>query len=160
MAKRSAGLLMYRRRYGRPEVFLVHPGGPFWSKKDLGAWTIPKGEIGPEEEPLAAAKREFEEETGFPVPDGVKFVPLKPLKQPSGKVIEAWAFEGDCDAERLRSNLFQMEWPLRSGRKIEVPEADRGAWFSVEEALEKIIKGQRGFIEELLDSQLWPGAYR
>ncbi len=152
MPKRSAGLLMYRRKYGGLEVFLVHPGGPFWAKKDLGAWTIPKGEIGPDEESLAAARREFEEETGFPVPDDAKFFPLKPLKQPSGKVIEAWAFEGDCDPERLRSNLFQMEWPPRSGRKIEVPEADRGAWFSVDDALEKIIKGQRGFIEELLDA--------
>lgn len=154
MAKRSAGLLMYRRKPGGLEVFLVHPGGPFWAKKDLGAWTIPKGEIGPDEEPLAAARREFEEETGFSVPGDAKLFPLKPLKQPSGKVIEAWAFEGDCAPDRLRSNLFQMEWPPRSGRKIEVPEADRGAWFLVDEALEKIIKGQRGFIEELLDAAI------
>ena len=139
---------MYRRRNSEIEVFLVHPGGPFWAKKDLGAWTIPKGEYLEHEEPLEAAKREFEEETGF-VPDG-NFIALGDLKQPSGKVITAWAVEGDCDPEKLRSNTFLMEWQPRSGRRIEVPEVDRGCWCTVEKARSLLIAGQRAFLDLLL----------
>jgi predicted NUDIX family NTP pyrophosphohydrolase len=146
MAKHSAGLLMYRRR-GELEVFLVHPGGPFWAKKDAGAWSIPKGEYRPGDDPLAAARREFREETGFPVAG--EFIPLTPIKQPSGKIIQAWAVEGDCDAEAIRSNTFTLEWPPRSGRQQEFPEVDRAAWFTLTAAREKIIKGQVGFLEEL-----------
>ena len=147
MAKKSAGLLLYRNESGTLEVFLVHPGGPFWAKKDSGAWSIPKGEFVEGEEPLAAAKREFEEETGFTA-DG-KFTELKPLKQPSGKIIYAWALEGDCDASRIRSNTFSMEWPPRSGQQQEFPEVDRGGWFELEAAKAKLLKGQLGFLEQL-----------
>ena len=146
MAKQSAGLLMYRRR-GELEVFLVHPGGPFWAKKDTGAWSLPKGEYRPGDDPLAAARREFQEETGFSVAG--EFTPLSPLKQPSGKIIQAWAVEGDCDAGAIRSNTFTLEWPPRSGRQQEFPEVDRAAWFTLAAAREKIIKGQAGFLEEL-----------
>lgn len=147
MAKHSAGLLMYRRRRGELEVFLVHPGGPFWAKKDAGAWSIPKGEYRPGEDPLAAARREFREETGFAVAG--EFIPLTPLTQPSGKIIQAWAVEGDCDAAAIRSNTFTLEWPPRSGLQPEFPEVDRAAWFTLTAAREKIIKGQVGFLEEL-----------
>jgi len=143
--KRSAGLLMYRR-HDNIEILLVHPGGPFWAGKDEGAWSLPKGLVNPGEDELLAAIREFEEETGFPA-EG-EFHALLPLRQPSGKVILAWAFEGDCDAERMKSNLFTMEWPPRSGKMVEFPEADRAGWFDLESAKAKIIKGQRGFIEE------------
>ncbi len=149
MGKKSAGLLMYRLKGGVPELFLVHPGGPYWAKKDLGAWTIPKGEISESEEPLHAAKREFLEETGFPVPEEALFLKLTPLKQPSGKVIHAWAFEGDCLPETLNSNTCTLQWPPRSGKFIDIPEVDRGGWFKIPEAKERIIAGQRGFIEEL-----------
>jgi len=145
--KRSAGLLMYRRRGGALEVLLIHPGGPLWSGKDDGAWSIPKGLIAPGEDELLAAIREFEEETGFPAE--AEFVALRPLRQPSGKVIAVWAFEGDCDPAEMKSNLFSMEWPLRSGKTAEFPEADRAAWFDIPSARTKILKGQRGFIEEL-----------
>jgi len=129
------------------EVFLVHPGGPFWAGKDEGAWSIPKGEYDPGEDPLEAAKREFQEETGF----GVKgeFLPLAPRKQPSGKIISAWAVEGDCDPSALRSNLFSMEWPPRSGKQQEFPEVDRAGWFSIPAARGKILKGQIPFLDEL-----------
>ena len=147
MAKRSAGLLMYRSRDGVPEVFLAHPGGPFWAKKDLGSWTIPKGEYEPDETPLEAARREFGEETACPSEGDL--LPLTPLRQPSGKIIAAWAFQGDCDAEASRSNTFSMEWPPVSGRRVEFPEVDRAGWFGLEEAKEKIIPGQVGFLEEL-----------
>jgi predicted NUDIX family NTP pyrophosphohydrolase len=147
MAKHSAGLLMFRRRGDALEVFLVHPGGPFWAKKDLGAWSIPKGEYSADEDPLAAARREFEEETGI-APEG-RLIRLSDIKQPSGKVIEAWAFEGDCDASCVRSNLFPMEWPPRSGTIREFPEIDRGSWFPIEEGRARIVKGQRGFLNEL-----------
>jgi predicted NUDIX family NTP pyrophosphohydrolase len=147
MRKKSAGLLMYRRPRGALEVFLVHPGGPFWQKKDAGSWSIPKGEYMPGEDPLAAAKREFQEETSFKASG--EFIPLTPRKQPSGKIISAWAFEGDCDASAIKSNTFLMEWPPRSGRQQEFPEVDRAGWFSVPVAKEKIIKGQSGFLEEL-----------
>ncbi|HUR79440.1 MAG TPA: NUDIX domain-containing protein [Thermoanaerobaculia bacterium] len=147
--KISAGILLWRKRETL-EVFLVHPGGPFWAKKDLGAWSIPKGEIDDGEDPLAAARRELEEETGFAV-DG-SFRALEPLRQPSGKVIVAFAVEGDCDPSQLRSNSFEMEWPPKSGRRASFPEVDRGAWFTIEEAREKIVKGQVGFLEELIDA--------
>jgi len=138
---------MYRFREGVLEVFLVHPGGPFWAKKDLGAWSLPKGEFDPEEDALAAARREFAEETGFPA-EG-EFIPLTPLKQPSGKIIAAWAFEGDCDPGAVQSNTFTLEWPPRSGKQKEFPEIDRAGWFTLEEAKVKITKGQTGFLEEL-----------
>jgi predicted NUDIX family NTP pyrophosphohydrolase len=147
MPKRSAGLLMYRRSGGHLEVLLVHPGGPFWMKKDLGAWTIPKGEYDAGEEPLAAATREFQEETGL-VASG-PFRPLTPIKQPGGKIVHAWAFEGDCDAGALKSNSFSLEWPRGSGRMQEFPEVDRAGWFRIEDARRKILPGQAGFLEEL-----------
>lgn len=138
---------MFRRRGGEPEVLLVHPGGPFWARKDEGAWSIPKGAVEPGEDLLATARREFTEETGFPT-EG-PFVPLTPLRQRSGKVIHAWAFEGDADAARLRSNMFSLEWPPKSGRQQEFPEADRAAWFPLARAAEKSVPGQRGFFTEL-----------
>ncbi len=146
MAKRSAGLLMYRQRDGQLEVFLVHPGGPFWAKKDLGAWSVSKGEYADDELPLEAAKREFREETGF-APAG-EFVELGTVQQ-SGKLVTAWAFEGDCDPEDLVSDRFQMEWPPRSGRLAEFPEVDRGAWFSMSAAKERILKSQLPFLDRL-----------
>jgi len=147
MAKRSAGLLMYRRKNGL-EVFLVHPGGPFWAQRDMGAWSIPKGEYADGEEPLAAARREFEEETGFPATGG--FIELGELKQAGGKIVSAWAFEGDCDARDLRSNTFTMEWPPRSGRKMEFPEVDRGSWYSIEDARKYLLPAQCVFLDRLL----------
>jgi predicted NUDIX family NTP pyrophosphohydrolase len=147
MAKYSAGLLMYRRREGILEVLLVHPGGPFWAKKDQGAWSLPKGEYTPGEDPLAAARREFAEETGFSA-EG-PFIPLTPLKQPSGKIIAAWAVEGSCDATKIKSNTFTLEWPPHSGQQQTFPEVDRAGWFTLKEAKERIIKGQVEFLEEL-----------
>jgi predicted NUDIX family NTP pyrophosphohydrolase len=149
MSKRSAGLIMYRKRNSQIEVFLVHPGGPFWAKKDLGAWSIPKGEFLEGEKPLDVARREFEEETGF-VP-GEGFIELGDLKQPSGKIVTAWAFEGDCDPDKLRSNTCLIEWPPRSGRQIEVPEVDRGCWYTVEDARSRLLPGQRTFLDRLLE---------
>jgi predicted NUDIX family NTP pyrophosphohydrolase len=148
MAKRSAGLLMYRRREGELEVFLVHPGGPFWAKKDAGVWTIPKGEYAEGELALEAARREFVEETGFEREGS--FSELGELRQPGGKVVSAWAFEGDCDPAGLVSNTFEIEWPLRSGRMVKFPEIDRGGWFSIAEAREKILKGQEAFLDRLV----------
>jgi len=147
MAKQSAGLLLYRVHEGVLEVFLVHPGGPFWAKKDLGAWSIPKGEIEEGEDLLEAARREFAEETGFR-PEGV-FRELAPVRQKSGKVVRAWAVEGDCDAAAIRSNTFPLEWPPRSGRWMDVPEVDRAGWFDLDTARAKILEGQRGLLEEL-----------
>ena len=145
--KRSAGILLYRQTHGRLEVFLVHPGGPFWSKKDDGAWSIPKGEYDEAEDALAVAKREFQEETGFEVPeDGV---PLLPVRQPSGKLISAWAVPGDVDAGAIRSNTFSLEWPPKSGRTTEYPEVDRAAWFDVPRARMKLLPGQRAFLDQL-----------
>lgn len=141
---------MYRRRNSALEVFLVHPGGPFWSKKNLGAWSIPKGEYLAGEEPLDVARREFEEETSF-VPKG-NFIGLGDLRQPSGKIVNAWAFEGDCDPKKLKSNTFMMEWPPRSGRQIEVPEIDRGCWYSIKEARLRLLAGQRAFLDRLLET--------
>jgi predicted NUDIX family NTP pyrophosphohydrolase len=146
VAKKSAGLLMYRRCSGELEVMLVHPGGPFWAKKDLGSWSIPKGEYTNEEEPLEVAKREFQEETSFKA-EG-EFMALTPIKQPGGKLITIWAFGGDCDASKIKSNTFTMEWPPRSGKQQEFPEVDRAGWFTITFAKEKISKGQTGFIDE------------
>lgn len=145
--KRSAGLLLFRRTPDGPQVLLVHPGGPFWAKKDLGAWTIPKGEYEDEEEPLEAAKREFEEETSHR-PDGT-FHPLPSVRQKSGKVVLAWAVEGDFDPARLRSNTFEVEWPPKSGRTRTFPEVDRAAWLDLEEASRRIRPEQRPFLDEL-----------
>jgi predicted NUDIX family NTP pyrophosphohydrolase len=148
MPKRSAGLMMYRRRSRGLEVFLVHPGGPFFAKKDLGAWTIPKGEYLEDEQPLEAAKREFQEETGFPVAE--TFLDLGSIKQAGGKIVSAWAFEGDCDPAKMTSNHCEVEWPPRSGRLIEIPEADSGAWFSIEEAKERIKSTQIPLLDRLM----------
>jgi predicted NUDIX family NTP pyrophosphohydrolase len=147
MAKISAGILLFRRRPSGLEVMLVHPGGPFWAKKDLGAWSIPKGLVDEGEDLLAAAKREFLEETGIAV-DG-EFLDLGAHKQPSSKTIVAWACEGDFDPATLKSNVFTLEWPPRSGRTAEFPEVDRAAWYSIDEALERINKGQKPIIAAL-----------
>jgi predicted NUDIX family NTP pyrophosphohydrolase len=147
MPRTAAGLLMYRRAAAGLEVLLVHPGGPYWAKKDDGAWSIPKGELGPGEEPLAAAQREFREETGFDA--CAPYVPLGELRQPSGKRIAAWAFAGDCDAAAVRSNTFLVEWPPRSGREQAFPEVDRAQWFPLAEAAAKLVPGQRPFLERL-----------
>lgn len=148
MGKESAGLLLYRLREGNLEFFLVHPGGPYWVKKDQGAWSIPKGEHAPGEDPLAVACREFTEETGFPSPLG-PFLPLTPRKQKSGKLIRVFAAAGEVRPEELRSNTFSLEWPPHSGIIREFPEVDRGAWFPLEVALEKIHPGQAEFLKEL-----------
>lgn len=145
--KLSAGILLYRLRGVAVEVFLVHPGGPFWARKDEGAWSIPKGEYETGENPLEVAQREFQEETGFEI-DGT-FHPLTALKQPSGKVISAWTVEGDIDAATLTSNTFTMEWPPKSGHTREFPEVDRGGWFDLSTARVKILTGQRGFLDQL-----------
>jgi predicted NUDIX family NTP pyrophosphohydrolase len=147
MVKISAGLLLYRRREGTLEVLLVHPGGPFWARKDAGAWSIPKGEIDPTEEPLVAARREFREETGLAV-EG-RFQPLAPITQAGGKVVQAWAVEGDLDPAALQSNTFSIEWPPRSGRQQAFPEVDRAAWFPVGVAREKINPAQAALLDEL-----------
>ena len=141
---------MYRFRDNELEVFLVHPGGPFWAKKDLGAWSIPKGEYAADEElPLDVARREFREETGYEA-DG-DFTPLTPVRQPGQKIITAWAFEGDCDAGKIKSNTFKMQWPPKSGKEMEFPEVDRAQWFTIPVARQKILKGQSGFLEELCE---------
>lgn len=137
---------MYRRR-DSVEVFLVHPGGPFWARRDDGAWSIPKGGFTDDEDPLAAAQREFTEETGFVVSGN--FRALTPLKQPSGKWVYAWALEGDCDAERIHSNTCSIEWPPRSGKSLVIPEVDRAAWFTLPEAAVKLLPGQRAFLRQL-----------
>jgi predicted NUDIX family NTP pyrophosphohydrolase len=147
MAKRSAGLLMYRWHNRELQAFLVHPGGPFWAKKDMGAWSISKGEYVDGEVPLEAAKREFHEETGFAAQG--TFLELGSVQQSVGKVVSAWAFEGDCDPSAMVSNRCQVEWPPRSGRKIEIPEVDRGDWFSIAEGRERILKSQAPFLDRL-----------
>jgi predicted NUDIX family NTP pyrophosphohydrolase len=148
MSKKSAGLLLFRETATSVEVLLVHPGGPFWAKKDDGSWSIPKGEFANDEEPLVAAKREFEEETGVP-PAGDP-IPLEPLKQPSGKLVFAWALRSDFDPSMLKSNTFSMEWPPKSGNQQEFPEVDRVAWFELEAARLKILKGQAPFLDQLI----------
>jgi predicted NUDIX family NTP pyrophosphohydrolase len=147
MPKRSAGILMYRRGPPLLEVLLVHPGGPFWAKKDLGAWSIPKGEYSQREDPLAVAKREFEEETGTNV-DG-EFLPLGDIVQPGRKIVTAFALEGDLDPGKLRSNEFELEWPPGSGRKKSFPEIDRAGWFAPDQARRRILQGQVEFIARL-----------
>lgn len=153
MATISAGLLMYRFTPRGIEVLLVHPGGPFWRHKDKGAWSIPKGEIFPDEDPLRCALREFQEETGI-VPTG-KFISLGSTKLKSGKIVHAWAFEGDCDPLQIKSNTFLLEWPPKSGQQVEFPEIDRAAFHSFAQAKEKMNPNQWIFLarlEEILDS--------
>lgn len=146
--KESAGLLLFRRTGGALEVLLAHPGGPFWVRRDLGAWTIPKGQVEPGEDHLACARREFAEETGF-APAG-PFVPLGSIRQKSGKTVHAWAAEEDWDPIALRSNLFEVEWPARSGRVRSYPEIDRAAWYDVAEARRRILPAQEPLIDALI----------
>ncbi|HEX5702748.1 MAG TPA: NUDIX domain-containing protein [Pyrinomonadaceae bacterium] len=148
MPKKSAGLLLYRHHEGSIEVLLVHPGGPFWRNKDEGAWTIPKGEF-QDEVPLAAAQREFKEETGLAPPDG-NYIPLTPIKQKNGKIVSAWAVEGDFDPATLNSNEFETEWPPRSGRMQKFPEVDRAEWFAPDVAKQKMLSGQGALVDELI----------
>ena len=149
MSVTSAGILLFRYRDKELELFLVHPGGPFWAKRDAGAWSIPKGLCEADEPALAAARREFGEETGFAL-DGA-FIDLGELRQPSGKIVHAWALAQDVDAAALRSNTFTLEWPKGSGVVREYPEVDRGAWFDLAEARDRLLKGQRGFLDRLLE---------
>ena len=154
MAKESAGIVLYRYHDSTLEIFLVHPGGPFWKNKDSGAWSIPKGEFDKREDSLRAARREFHEETGCSV-DG-SFIALTPVRQAGGKMVHAWAVEGDCEAESIRSNSFTIEWPPRSGQRKDFSEVDRAGWFSLELAREKILKGQLMLLDEL--EQILKGA--
>lgn len=147
MPQISAGLLMYRRRLQGPQVLLVHPGGPLWRNKDDGAWTIPKGEIRPHEELLATAVREFAEETGFEVTG--TFIPLTPVKQTGGKVVHPWAVEGDIDTITIRSNTFVMEWPPRSGKRVEFPKIDGAEFYDLDAARKKINPAQVALLDEL-----------
>ena len=147
MPKLSAGLLLYRRTGRDLEVLLVHPGSPYWAKKDAGAWSIPKGLCHEGEDPLTAARREFADETGCDV-NGT-FIPLARVKQAGGKIVAAWAVEGDCDASAVESNTFMMEWPPKSGTMRAFPEVDRAQWFAIREAKEKILNGQAGLLEQL-----------
>jgi predicted NUDIX family NTP pyrophosphohydrolase len=149
MTKKSAGLLVYRLKNNIPEVFLVHPGGPFFIKKDLEAWSIPKGEYEESEDPLLAAIREFKEETGQEITGD--FIKLTPITQKGGKNVLAWAVEGDIDESQVHSNTFRMEWPPRSGMMKDFPEVDKGAWFTVDEGIKKINQKQAVLIEELVD---------
>lgn len=146
MPKQSAAILLFRRTH-RIEVFLVHPGGPFWARKDAGAWSLPKGEYTDAEQPLEAARREFQEETGFPV-EG-EFVPLGEVRQAGGKIVTAWAVEGDIDASAIQSNTFEMEWPPKSGKLRSFPEVDRAGWFSLDAAREKLNLAQAAFLDRL-----------
>jgi predicted NUDIX family NTP pyrophosphohydrolase len=148
MLKQSAGLLLYRKTNGELQIFLVHPGGPFFKNKDAGVWSIPKGEFMNDEDALTAAKREFKEETGHTI-DG-NFIPLNPVTLKSGKTVYAWAIEGDIEAQNICSNLFEMEWPPKSGKKQSFPEIDRGGWFDIDEAKVKINAGQVGLIESFI----------
>jgi len=149
MHKTSAGILLFRREDNGLRVFLVHPGGPFFARKDAGNWSIPKGEIAEGEDALAAALREFEEETGCR-PAGA-FIPLSPVTQKGGKTVIAWATEGSCNAETIRSNTFSLEWPPKSGRMQEFPEVDRAGWFTVDEAKQKLHPAQVALIDELVN---------
>lgn len=157
MPRISAGLLPYRWCEGRLEVFLVHPGGPFWKGRDEHAWSVAKGEVEGNEDLLAAARREFAEETGLAI-DGA-FTPLAPLRQSGGKMVHVWAIEAEADPDAVRSNLFALEWPPKSGRLVEFPEVDRAAWFAVPEARRRIHKGQRGFLDDL-EEKLGPSPRR
>jgi predicted NUDIX family NTP pyrophosphohydrolase len=146
-SRQSAGLLLFRRSPGPLEVFLVHPGGPYWGRKDLGAWSIPKGEFAAGENALDAARREFREETGADAAGS--FLPLEPIRQAGGKVVHAWAVEGDCDAASIQSNTFVLEWPPRSGRTAVFPEVDRAAWFALAEARRRILPSQAPLLDQL-----------
>jgi len=149
MPKKSAGLLLFREASGHLEVLLVHPGGPYWAKKDDEAWSIPKGEFEEDEDPLSAAKREFREETGLTLPEG-EFIPLQPIRQAGGKLVYACAMNQDLDLAAFKSsNTFSLEWPPKSGRQREFPEIDRAAWFAIETATHKILKGQAPLLEQL-----------
>ncbi len=148
MAKKSAGILVFKRSGDRLLVFLAHPGGPFWAKKDRGSWSIPKGELNEGEDAFAAACREFSEEIGQTI-DG-SFMPLTPRQQPSRKMIYTWAVEGNVDEATVRSNEFEMEWPPQSGKRQRFPEVDRAGWFAVSEARERIQSGQLPILEELI----------
>ncbi|QWV94843.1 NUDIX domain-containing protein [Geomonas oryzisoli] len=148
MPKRSAGLIMYRIRNDAPELFLVHPGGPFWARKDVGAWSIPKGEYLEGEDPFLVAQREFIEETGHH-PSG-SFVELAEIRQAGGKPVKAWAFRGDFDPALLVSNTFTMEWPPRSGRQAAFPEVDRAGWFGIADAREKILPSQLPLVDQIV----------
>jgi predicted NUDIX family NTP pyrophosphohydrolase len=143
----SAGVVLYRRERERLELFLVHPGGPFWSRKDVGAWSFPKGEYQEGEDPASVARREFHEETGFTVQG--ELVALEPIRQKGGKVVQLFATEGDCDATAIRSNTFTMEWPSKSGRTAEFPEVDRAGWFSPAQARVKLNPAQAGAVDEI-----------
>jgi predicted NUDIX family NTP pyrophosphohydrolase len=149
MARRSAGLLLYRRRDGAVELLLVHPGGPLWARRDAGAWSIPKGEVGQGEDPRAVALREFEEETGHPPPRG-ELVPLGEVRQRGGKLVSAWAAAGDLDPAAITSNTFTLEWPPRSGNRREFPEIDRAGWFDPATAREKLLAAQAELVDRLL----------
>jgi predicted NUDIX family NTP pyrophosphohydrolase len=148
MKKQSAGVLLYRETGQDFEVMLVHPGGPFWAKKDTGVWSIPKGEFKEGEEPLAAARREFAEELGHPIPEG-RLVPLGTVQQASGKVIHAWALQADFDETNIQSNSITIQWPPRSGHQQEFPEVDRASWFSLITGRQKLAKGQRPLLDAL-----------
>ena len=149
MGKRSAGILLYRRRGDGVEVLLVHPGGPLWARRDVGAWSIPKGEYSEGEDPLAVARREFEEETGQRPPEA-GFVPLGEVRQKGGKVVSAWAAPGDLDPDAITSNTFSIEWPPRSGTRREFPEVDRAGWFDPATARERLLAAQAGLVDRLL----------
>lgn len=149
MPKLSAGVLLYRERAGAVDVLIVHPGGPFWARKDEGAWSIPKGEYAEGDDSWAAARREFAEELGLPVPEGPP-IDFGPVKQPSGKVVTAFAIRADLDISETRSNTFEMEWPRGSGKLREFPEVDRVDWFPVAQARVKLLKGQRVFLDQLM----------
>ena len=149
MPKLSAGVLLYRTRDGVVEVLIAHPGGPFWARKDDGAWSIPKGEYADGDDPWEAAQREFSEELGLPVPDGER-IEFGSLKQPGGKVVTAFAVQGDLDVTDARSNTFQLEWPKGSGKMREFPEVDRVGWFTVAQARTKLLNGQRTFLDRLM----------
>ena len=150
MARKSAGIILYRGSGATLEVLLVHPGGPFWSRRDAGAWSIPKGEYEEGEDPRACALREFEEETGTPLPPG-ELLELGDIRQKGGKMVTAWAAEGDLDADAVHSNTFRMEWPPRSGRWATFPEIDRAGWFGVDEARDKLNPAQAEFVDRLLE---------
>ncbi len=151
----SCGLLLYRIRNKQPEIFLAHPGGPFFMHKDAGSWTIPKGLVEEGEDKLLAARREFTEEIGLPLPTAGPFLPLGPIKQKGGKIVYAWAAEADFDVAEVKSLTFPMQWPPKSGQWIQVPEVDRAAWFSLTEAQEKILPAQWALVEELAEKFAW-----
>jgi predicted NUDIX family NTP pyrophosphohydrolase len=149
MARQSAGIVLYRFAGEEPQVLLVHPGGPFWRNRDAGAWSIPKGEYAADEDPLAVAKREFEEELGMPAPSG-EYVRLGEVRQRGGKTVIAFAIQGDFDPRQLESNRFEIEWPPKSGRRALFPEVDKAEWFALAEARTRIIGGQLPFIDSLV----------